>query len=290
MVARPWLVRPIGLLCGASLSSLGCGKAEKVTSSTPDAALARLVPAAPPAVVASSGWLVKNVDGTYAINPSAECVSLLASSPPELALAPLSRARGVVATLLSKDTVAIAPLGLRAKLPPGPSDPAWVRVAPAGIGILRESDREWESAYAELLNRALPFESLVFHMSEAPWREMSNVDGLSARLYAVTESVDETVKNLTARLPAVAARVACKNHRGASLQEGSLANVTTGERGPWKTVRTTMSLYFSDYGGSAVVELFVRRVETVTVVLAFMIEGDSHARDRSALAEALGKP
>ena len=48
-----------------------------------------------------------------------------------------------------------------------------------------------------------------------------------------------------------------------------------------------MSVWYSDYGGKAIVELFARRVEQVTVVLVFMFEGESRANERSALADAL---
>lgn len=278
------------LICAASLC--GCRKSDKVTpSSPPDAGRAAVVSSAPPRAVASSPWLAKNADGTYAIDPSAECVDVLASSPPELALARLEAARGIRATLPAKDTVAIAPLGLRAKLPRGPSGSSWTRVAPSGIAVVRQSDREWEEAYAELLDQALPFESLLFHTSEEPWRESSNVASLSARLYVVTESVEETMKNLRTRLPALGARVACKNRHGTHLYDSPTpVTVATGERGPWKSVRTTMNVWYSDYGGKAVVELFVRRAEPVTLVLALMFEGESRANERNALADSLATP
>ena len=279
------------LLGGAMPLLCGCGKSTKASSaSSADAGPARLVASPPPAAVASSPWLEKKTNGTYAIVPDAECIEVLASSPPELTIAPLGAARGVRATLPAKDTVMIPSLHLRAKLPPGSSGPSWARVAPAGIEVVRQSEREWESAYADLLELALPFDALLLHSSETPWGEGTEVAALSTRLYAVAASVEETWENLRTRLPAVGARVACKNRHGASSLREPLSTVTTGERGPWKTVRTTMSVWYGDYGGVAEVELFVRRVEAVTIVLAFMFEGESRANERNAFADALAKP
>jgi hypothetical protein len=51
-----------------------------------------------------------------------------------------------------------------------------------------------------------------------------------------------------------------------------------------------MTVWYGDYGGRAVVELFVRRVEQVTVVLALMFEGERRATERGALADALATP
>lgn len=272
------------LLGGALL--VGCGKSTKASPPT-DAGRAGLVASPPPAALASSPWLEKNADGTYAINPGAECIEVLASSPAELALPPLGVARGVRATLSAPDTVVVAPLRLRAKLPAGRSGTPWVRVAPA-VAVVRRSDREWESAYADLLEQVLPFEALLFHTSEEPWAESPEVAALSARLYAVADDVDQTMTNLRTRLSVVGARVACNNRHGAHYgQSPPIATVTTGPRGPWQSVRTTMSLWYGDYGGTAVVELLVRRVENVTLVLAFMFEGDSGEKERSALADAL---
>lgn len=281
--------RSVALASGFALLSLSaCGKSLKTA---PDAGAGPLVAPPPPAVVASSQWLEKKADGTYAINTIAECTEALASAPPELALAALTAARGIVATLPSQDTVAIAPLGLRARFPRGPYGPSWLRAAPSGVAALRTSDREWEIAYADLLNQALPFDSLLFHMGEGPWQELSAVEVLYVRLYAVTESVDDTMNNLRTRLPALSQRVACQNVHSSILRDAFVAKVTTSERSPWKSVRATMNLWYADYGGTAVVELFVRRVEPVTVVLAYMFEGeDTRRSQREVLLDVLAKP
>jgi hypothetical protein len=274
------------LLLGVSVSLVGCGKSEKRTSSAaPDAG--PLVTSGPPSAIASSPWVTKKADGTYALNPRAECIDILAGPEPVL-LPSLTAARGLRATVADKRTLSIAPLGLHAKLPLASSGgPPWVLVPPAKMDVLRHGDREWHAAWAELLNRSLPFESLLFHMGDEAW-DGSSVTGL-ARIYVVTEGVDEVQSFLRARLGAVAPRVACRNNN-AYMPSSPPATVTTGESSPWKTVRTTMHLYFSDTGGRAILDLHLRRVAESTVVLAFMFESEEPEGARLALADALSKP
>ena len=115
--------------------------------------------------------------------------------------------------------------------------------------------------------------------------------GLGARLYALAESAEETMKNLLTRLPVVAARVSCGNQTNVYMLGPKRSSVTNAERPPWKTIRTNMRVWYSDYGGEAVVEMFVRRSRDVTLVLVVMRESDErHAAKIAALADAFAKP
>lgn len=283
MVTSRWAAASVATLC------VVCGACGKKTSAQADSG-ARSVSAPPPPAVSGSPWLVKNPDGTYAIDPHAECTEILSGSAPELALAPLSPAKGVRAEVSRENVLTVAPLGLRAKLPEGAFGPSWVRTRGPDLDKVRTSAGEWERAYAELLDRSLPFESLLVHASDEPWGAAATYSGLGIRLHAVAEPVDVVLASLAARLPVVAVRVACGNEHGRLHDSSPRSSVTHAERPPWKTMQAKMRVYYGDYGGQAVVELYVRRVRDVTLVLAFMFEGDGHQTERAALADALNHP
>lgn len=225
-----------------------------------------------------------------ALDPLASCAELLAKAEAQLPRTPLSAASGLRAARSASDVVTISPLGLRVAVPPGQFGPAWVRARGAGLEDVRRSDREWEQAYAEVLERVLPEGALLVHASDEEWGAGVAFDGLSARLYAVAEDPHQVLEDLGKRLPWVAARVACRNERGRVFDPGVRSTVTTSQIPPWKTTRAKMRVWYGDYGGSAVVELHVRRAGPATLVLAFMFEGDRHADERAALLDMLAKP
>lgn len=132
--------------------------------------------------------------------------------------------------------------------------------------ILSSPSGEWKKEFAAVVDSTMPLSALVAHLGGDPW--LGSCGAIQLRVYMG----DDAVKPTDARM-IVAQRVADRYFRSAI---GDAEITPTG----WERRRISWNASYFDYGGVATVEFFTRREANRTVVLVFMLHGNSAAQQR----------
>lgn len=120
---------------------------------------------------------------------------------------------------------------------------------------------EWDSEYAQVTNAVLPFENCAVHAGGEGWglRAVSFAD-LQMRAYTGNwELMEVRQRVLDQGLPE-------------AKTVGGDALFSSAMRGDWQRDSISYNLFYGDYGGTAHVDFYSRRIDGKTVVLVFMYE------------------
>lgn len=118
---------------------------------------------------------------------------------------------------------------------------------------------EWKEEYAQVANAILPFRFAVAHAGSGGWPEGRAFGDLQMRAYLGDFDAKE-----------VHAAAAALSGRGAENPLfGRVQHLRTGS-GPWRGSRLRYRVWYGDYGGPAIVDVYTRRVGTRTAAFVFM--------------------
>jgi hypothetical protein len=138
---------------------------------------------------------------------------------------------------------------------------------PADLKKVRVGDGEWDKEYAEIVNSVLPFDSCLVHAGGEAW-------GKNAVSFA-----DVQMRAYIVELPPrqIAARMANKG-RCVAMRYSKKVALTRSEFDKWLRVTLSYDLWYTDYGGTANVDVFARAFGNQTAVLVFMYSDAVPAR------------
>jgi hypothetical protein len=129
----------------------------------------------------------------------------------------------------------------------------------AELDAARDGAGEWDTEYAAVANAALPFDRCAAHAGGEGWgRDGVSFGDLQVRAYVVPGGPDQ-----------VAAAVA-KAGLAAAARYDKRARAGGGTAGDWHRATVRYDLWYGDYGGTAVVDVYARPVGKDTVVFVFM--------------------
>jgi hypothetical protein len=192
-------------------------------------------------------------------------------------LFPLALQLAIIATgdtaYLSGDRLMVEPLGFSIEIPalwlgkPGPPGLLFCDANPAGtisdriltdrssLEQLRSPRGEWKREYAAVVDSVMPFTALTAHLGGDPWNGTCGAPQM--RVY---------VQDSAATSPKLLAQ------RGVESAERffrPVQRVQTDSAG-WEITRIFWEGFYYDYGGTAQVEFWSRRIRNRRVTLVFM--------------------
>jgi hypothetical protein len=148
-----------------------------------------------------------------------------------------------------------------------------IHLSPDELAKVRVADSEWDTEYAEILNALLPFSSCVAHAGGEGWgKNAVSYGDVQMRVYIVDVSPKQIMRRMAKVGPAQAFRYSKK----VSLSRSRFKK--------WQRVTLSYDLWYSDYGGTANVDVFSRVFGNQTFVLAFMY-ADSLQKPRGEVAQ-----
>jgi hypothetical protein len=199
----------------------------------------------------------------------------------------------VIATALSQnhlDTARIAdgrlvlePLGASFQIPPTWFDPPTIKgtceynspmkvrfhVDREAVAKLARASGEWDKEFSAVVDSVMPFSGTVAQLGSEGWGAESSCFGdLQVRVYVTDLPLD----SLTTRARRRASETANRFFPATPVTEAD----TLG----WRVQRLSWSAWYYDYGATAQVEFYSRRVRRKTITLVFM---HALAFDRAAL-------
>lgn len=139
---------------------------------------------------------------------------------------------------------------------------------------VKDGGGEWDTEYAAVVNAAIPFDRCSVHVGSEGWgKDGVSFGDLQMRAYVVPET-PEKVATAIAKSALVAAGKYDKR-----------AQADNGRTGNWHRATVKYGLWYGDYGGTAVVDVYARPIGKETAVFAFMYaESRDHA---DAIADIL---
>lgn len=134
-----------------------------------------------------------------------------------------------------------------------------IHLSPAELTSVHVADDEWDKEYAEIVNALLPFGSCVAHAGGEGWGKSAVSYGdVQMRAYIVEMNPQQIMERMAKEGPSQAFQYSKK----VSLSRSEFKN--------WQRVTLSYDLWYSDYGGTANVDVFSRVFGTQTVALVFM--------------------
>ena len=126
---------------------------------------------------------------------------------------------------------------------------------------------EWDSEYSLVVNAALPFEDCAAHVGGEGWGLKSGSYGdLQMRAYVTDLSVSELLE----RIQGPGFNKAEKIGRAEGQKLGSEAHISVSREKDWQRATVSYPLWYYDYGGTAVIDFYVREAPPYRLVLVFM--------------------
>jgi len=149
-----------------------------------------------------------------------------------------------------------------------------IHLEAASLQAVENATGEWDSEYARVANSVFPFRACVAHLGEEGWgAEGVGFGDLQMRVYCLHDwggaKIDEAAQ--------IGLATAKKISEKASLAKG--------EARAWSVHEIEFPVWYGDYGGIAVVDVYSKRVGQYTVALVFMYA--KVTSDRSDLTEIL---
>lgn len=129
----------------------------------------------------------------------------------------------------------------------------------AELEKVETANGEWDKEYAEIVNRLLPFAHCAAHVGSEGWgREGVSYHDLQLRAY-VTDAGAEKVQ---ARL--------FENGKAWASKFSEKVSVSREPSGKWRRASLSYDMWYGDYGGKAIVDVYAQSIGMETVVLVFM--------------------
>ncbi|MEX0676472.1 MAG: hypothetical protein WD063_05320 [Pirellulales bacterium] len=148
-----------------------------------------------------------------------------------------------------------------------------IHLSPTELARVRVADGEWDKEYAEIVNALLPFGACLAHLGGDGWGpNSSSYHDVQMRVYLVELTPQQIAKRMTENGP----RLASGFSKKVSLSRSEFDN--------WQRLTLRYDLWYSDYGGTANVDVFARAFGKQTAVLVFMY-ADSLRDPRRQVAE-----
>lgn len=140
------------------------------------------------------------------------------------------------------------------------------------IERVRTAVGEWNTIYTPIAAAGLPYEACIAHVGEEAWLDNHTFSDLTYRIYAFREPVADVRRAVLGRSIREAEQIGCQApHRGAAAKWTELG---AGEEG-WERTDVSVELWYSDYGGTAHVDVRARRFGEATIAVVFLYEGDA---------------
>lgn len=161
-------------------------------------------------------------------------------------------------------TIELKPLGASLEIPQDWLD--WqakfqnsIHLSPAELARVRVGESEWDREYGEIVDSFLLFDGCLFHIGNDGWgRNAASYHDVQMRMYLVDWSPKEIMERAAKAGPSKAFEFSKK----VTLQRSEFQD--------WQRVTLSYDLWFSDYGGTANVDVFSRTLAKQTAVLVFM--------------------
>lgn len=148
---------------------------------------------------------------------------------------------------------------------------------------------EWDPEFAQVVDAALPFDRLALQIGSEPFCGGDAFSDAHIRVYVLDGAVDELGRSIAAGGAAAIAGLAPGNppsirHRG---PDGRWVEEVLDAGGPdprdprwigevpaeWTKVELSYPRYYHDYGGTAQIDVFLRRFGDATIAIAVMHTG-----------------
>ncbi|HWZ46279.1 MAG TPA: hypothetical protein VNW97_22595 [Candidatus Saccharimonadales bacterium] len=135
---------------------------------------------------------------------------------------------------------------------------------------VRTGAGEWDSEYGSVVNAALPFEHCAAHVGGEGWGvEGVSFGDLQMRAYVTDLSIREILESIQGPAFSQAEEIA-KPEGG---KTGSQAHISASRDKDWQRATITYPLWYGDYGGTAMVDFYMRDASPYRLVLVFMETG-----------------
>jgi hypothetical protein len=136
------------------------------------------------------------------------------------------------------------------------------------LDAVAKGDGEWDTEYASICNAVFPFDRCFAHLGNAGWgRDSVSFGGLQVRVY-----------ELSTEIPQIKKMIDREGWEEANRITGWPADLKHDATDEWHHSVFTYDLHYSDYGGTAHVDIRVRRFGERTIAFVFMYAfGERHA-------------
>ena len=151
-----------------------------------------------------------------------------------------------------------------------------IHVSRESIAELRNAIGEWDREYSKVVDSVLPFDATVAQLGAEGWSwGSSSFADLQVRAYVSDLPLD----SIAARARTTGVKTANKTFPTGAAQESD----TLG----WRTQKIQWDAWYYDYGATAHVEFFSRRIGSRTLTLVFMYVGfDKATSDRAIILQS----
>ncbi len=146
-----------------------------------------------------------------------------------------------------------------------------VHLSRTELSVVEHGAGEWDSQYAAVVTAALPFKDCAAHIGAESWGKGRVSFAAQLRAYITDLSPDEVLAQFSGPAINAARQVAYsvpKKDDLAALTEPGF----TDERvqGGWHKAEIVYRLWYYDYGGVAMIRVYLMPVQSHTLVLVFM--------------------
>jgi hypothetical protein len=148
----------------------------------------------------------------------------------------------------------------------------------AQLDKVKDGEWEWDTEYAAVANAALPFDRCAAHVGSEGWgRAGTSFGDLQVRAYVVPDPADKVAAGVSKAGLAAAARY------------DKRARAEGGRAGDWHRATVRYDVWYGDYGGTAVVDVYARPAGAGTAVFVFMhAEALDHADTIADILKSVG--
>jgi hypothetical protein len=142
---------------------------------------------------------------------------------------------------------------------------------------------EWDSEYSLVVNATLPFEDCAAHVGGEGWGlESGSYGDLQMRAYVTDLSIREILERIQGPAFDEAKRIA-KSEGG---RTGSEAHISVSSDRDWQRATIVYPLWYHDYGGTAMIDFYLRDASPYRLVLVFM-GGEGRPDEKPAILESV---
>lgn len=129
---------------------------------------------------------------------------------------------------------------------------------------VKDGAGQWDTEFAQVVNRVLPFERCAVHVGETGWGKdggATSYTDLQVRVYTFKEIPIKEIERLIER-EGVAEVEAITGLEGITVKKST--------EGPWQRNALDFGLWYDDYGAVASVDFRIRRFKDDTIVVVLM--------------------
>jgi hypothetical protein len=141
---------------------------------------------------------------------------------------------------------------------------------------------EWDSEYSSVVNTALPFEHCAAHVGGEGWGlEGVSFGDLQVRAYVTDLSRQKILERIQGPAFSKAQRIA-ESEGGLT---GNQARVSISRDKDWQRATIEYPLWYGDYGGTAVIDFYLKDAPPYRFVLAFM--GGAREDEKASILDSV---